>query len=89
MKVTIKLFASLREKFGKEIELNIQGQKVLSVKEALSYVNELLREVTEDDKPKRMYKILVNGINIVFLDGLSTKVKDGDKISIFSPAGGG
>lgn len=35
------------------------------------------------------YIILVNGLNIEHLDGLKTRVKSGDVVSIFPPSGGG
>ena len=38
---------------------------------------------------KRGTIILVNGANIVHIDGLATAVQDGDEVSLFPPGGGG
>ncbi|MGE5553420.1 MAG: ubiquitin-like small modifier protein 1 [Betaproteobacteria bacterium] len=38
---------------------------------------------------KPLYNLLVNGRNIAFLDGLDTRLKPGDKLTIIPPAAGG
>ncbi len=43
----------------------------------------------ERGQPNENVKILLNGQNIVFLQGTATKLKDGDVIAIFPPVGGG
>ncbi len=89
MKIIIEFFVTLRDKYGKRIELNLNYDKPLTVKEVLSHVKGLLEDITENGKLKEMYKVLINGHNIMFLNGLETQVKDGDEIYIFPPAGGG
>lgn len=43
----------------------------------------------ERGQPNETIKVLLNGHNIVFLNGTATKLKDGDVIAIFPPVGGG
>jgi len=88
MRVKIEFFATLRERFGKCVELELEGSEA-PLSEVLGRISGLLEEVSEAGELKPMYKVLVNGINVEFLKGLKTTVKDGDEISIFPPAGGG
>lgn len=88
MKVTIEFFATLREKFGKKREVIIDCN-LTTLRDVLSKINGLLEEISENESIKRMYKILLNGLNVEFLGGLDAKVKSGDEIYIFPPAGGG
>ncbi len=89
MRVVIEFFATLRDKYGRRIDLNLNVNEPVSVREVLSHVEGLLDEITENGRLKEMYKVLVNGLNIEFLKGLDTEVNDGDEICVFPPAGGG
>ena len=93
MGIRVKFFAALWEITGeKEIELDGTDMTVREVLQKLieRYGEKFKKEIMEnDDKVKDHYVILVNGRNIVFLDGINTKVKDGDLISVFPPVGGG
>jgi len=86
----ILLFSTLREKLGiKELQLEVEGTvlDILREMEKIGYpVGDL---VLKDGKVKRGFIILVNGKNIVHLEGLSTRVGVADKVAIFPPAGGG
>ncbi len=88
MRVRVEFFATLREKFGKEKVVEL-GKGNATLRDVLARIGGLLDEVSEGDEIKPMYKILVNGLNVEFLEKLETKVKNGDEISIFPPAGGG
>jgi len=91
MKIKVKIFATLRDSVGwKEKEYNVEAKDI----------NDFLKEVVGGklyniimDKSKGelnpQYKILLNGRDIDFLDGLKTKLKDQDLIAIFPPVGGG
>jgi len=88
MKVAIEFFATLREKFGKRKEVILDSNPT-TLRNVLSKVDGLLEEIAENGNIKKMYKILLNGLNVEFLGGLNAKVKSGDEIYIFPPAGGG
>ena len=88
MKVAIEFFATLREKFGKRKEVILDSNPT-TLRNVLSKVDGLLEEIAENGNIKKMYKILLNGLNVEFLGGLNAKIKSGDEIYIFPPAGGG
>ncbi len=66
-------------------------------------VKDLLRILTEkhgdkftefvfeanSSKPKRSLQFLINGKNISYLDGLLTKLEEGNEFAIVPPVGGG
>ncbi len=61
-----------------------------AVKELIKKYSLLKRElVNEDFTLKDDYIYLVNGRNIAFLQGENTILKDGDRVTIFPPIGGG
>ncbi|QRN86667.1 MoaD/ThiS family protein [Clostridia bacterium] len=74
MKIKVRLFATLRENRGKELELElIEGLSVLKVLSML------------DIRKKDVAILLVNG-----RDGSADHiVVDGDVLSLFPPVGGG
>ncbi|SFH88890.1 Molybdopterin converting factor, small subunit [Tindallia magadiensis] len=74
MLIKVRLFATLREGRGKEVELKPEGEII--GKELLEIL-----EIDEDD----VAIYLVNG-----RDGkMDAKIENGDVISIFPPVGGG
>lgn len=87
MPVTLRVYATLIELVGTRVR-----EVPISIGET---IEELLRKtglydtVVENGKVRSMYKILVNGRDIEFLNGLETKLKDGDVIDIFPPVAGG
>lgn len=90
-KVLIRYYANLR---------GITGKKEEEVSDS-EYVSDLLEKLKKEYGDKftsSLYRngelignviILVNGININFLEGLKTKLKNEDKIDIFPPVAGG
>ena len=92
--VTVKFFTTLREIAGKKeekIELSHAATvdallRVLSQKygkEFNDYIYDNLGNV------RGYLQILVNGKSITTLQGLKTKLKEGDQIAILPPVGGG
>ncbi|AEH24629.1 MoaD/ThiS family protein [Pyrococcus yayanosii] len=83
-KVTVKLFATLIEITGKK-SLELEARTIGELLEKLyAKFGEPFRRELESG-----FMILVNGHNIEHLKGLNTELKEGDKVSIFPPAGGG
>lgn len=52
---------------------------------------EILRKIYKNEKEKhnRDLHLFLNGRNIVFLEGLETKLNNGDELFFLSPVGGG
>ncbi len=95
VKVTFALFASLRE-IAKCKEAVLELPESSTVKEAIfklgeKYGKELTRKILDERKGgvSEHFRVFVNGRNIIFLKGLETKLKGGERIAIFPPVGGG
>ena len=94
MKVEIRLFATLRE-LAKTNSVVEDFKSGATVGDALRKICERLgakfreRVLDSSGNPSEYVKIILNGQNIVFLQGTATKLKDGDVIAIFPPVGGG
>ncbi|MHA1238981.1 MAG: ubiquitin-like small modifier protein 1 [Candidatus Odinarchaeia archaeon] len=92
-KVKVKLFALLREIIGKK-EVDLKFDEEVNVKKAINTLVEKYKElkfkiIDSDGKLRNRIQVLVNGRNIVSLEGLSTKLKDGDTLAILPAVGGG
>ncbi|MFX0173585.1 MAG: ubiquitin-like small modifier protein 1 [Candidatus Hodarchaeota archaeon] len=91
--LTVKFFATLKD-ITNQREIRIELQKettIIQVLESLFDQFESLREeiFTEDNELKKWIQILKNGRNIKFLDGIQTKLNNGDVIAVFPPVAGG
>jgi len=97
MKVTVRMFTSLREIVGKREEtilfpdnekVNIDTVlKTLSSKYGNSFTEYVYESKT--DRPKAFLQFLINGNSTITLKGLKTELKDGDVLAILPPVGGG
>jgi len=93
MRVKVKTIGSFIELFGfKEREVSFQGN---TVEDLLKFLKRTVGTTFEenvlepDGKVKTFIKVLVNGLGIETLRGLSTQLNDGDVVAIFPPVGGG
>ena len=92
-KLTIRAFATLGELLPSKIEVSTSAT---TVKELIDFIakeyNPKFKEQIINQKTGKVhtfYKILINGQDIEFLNGLETKLKEGDTVTIFPPVGGG
>jgi sulfur-carrier protein len=92
MSAKVGLFASLQQSAGVG-EIRISASNVGSLLRQLTDRFPVIRsEVWEDEKMLRLserVKVMVNGRNIDFMDGLSTVLDEEDRVAIFPPVGGG
>ncbi len=88
-RVKIKIFATLRERYGRgEVEVECDGTLRDAVEKAAKVLGpEFVSEVFRDGKPRDDRIILVNGRHIQFLPEI--RLKDGDVIVVFPPIAGG
>lgn len=88
-RVTVKLFAHLREQAGKA-KLEIHGSDLREVLDILVKENEGLRElIFSGERFHPFIHVLVNGISVKDKDGLNTRLSTGDEIALFPPVSGG
>lgn len=94
MKVTVKFFTTLREITGKREE-EIKSTKNLTVGGLLQelskrYGGRFVNYVYDETGKARSYlQFLVNGRSITTIQGFKTKLKEGDRVAIIPPVGGG
>ncbi len=88
MKVKVKFFASLTEVFGdreREVELG-EGARIKDLLDALCDSSRCRQNVFDDSgKIKMRIQIMKNRMPIQSFDGISTRLEEGDVISIIPP----
>ena len=97
MKVSVRFFAALRELVGKKVEfLEFSGREEVTVEKVLKRLAELYGtefvEYLFNEKTGEIQgylTLLVNGRSITTLDGLKTRLMNGDILAILPPVGGG
>ena len=90
--MTVKAFATLRNAFdGRGVmELDIpENASIGNLIEILERRFKFDVKLQETGEANPNIKILVNGREIIYLDGLRTKLKNGDVIAFIPPVGGG
>jgi len=92
MKTKVKFFAILREVFGageKEVDLK-NGSDILDLLNIICASPQSREKIFgNSSEPKASMQILKNGKSIRSLDGIHTKLEEGDLIAIFPPVFGG
>ena len=93
MKVTVKLFGEFREAVGRD-RLELELPPGATCGQALRRLAELEPEVGgllfgPSGQIRDHLHVFLNGRNVATLQGLATKLSEGDAISFFPPIGGG
>jgi MoaD family protein len=90
MAVTVKIPTQLREATDGQSTAAVDGETVGQVLDALyELFAELKSRIAEDGGLRRFVNVYVGGEDIRFLDGLDTRVSDGDEITILPAVAGG
>jgi molybdopterin synthase sulfur carrier subunit len=89
----VRIFATLRPLVGaKEVEVDVKaGDTVGNMLEKLTAEYPALKEraLDADGNLQSSINVFVNGRNIKFLDGLNSPIREGDRLALFPPVGGG
>ena len=94
MRVTVKFFTALREIVGKKEE-EFEFSRGTTVKELLKHLSESYGQAfkeyiyNERGRVKSHLQFLINGKSITTLKSFESRLKDGDKVAIIPPVGGG
>ncbi len=95
MKVSVRLFTALREFAEKSEETLEFGEGTVTVKDVLERLAKRHgKEFTDylynkEGKVREHLQLLVNGKSVSLLEELETRLKEGDKVAIVPPVGGG
>jgi MoaD family protein len=88
--ITVRIPTPLRSLTGGEEQVQAAGETVKAIIETLEQKHPGLKDRLLDDKGvRRLVNIYVGDEDIRFLDGLETKLKAGDEISIVPAIAGG
>ncbi|RLG04284.1 MAG: molybdopterin synthase sulfur carrier subunit [Thaumarchaeota archaeon] len=92
MKITVKSFATIREAFGGRGVLWIELPEGSSIRDLINALEKNYRpkiDLSRVGEENSNIKVLVNGREITYLDGLETKLRDGDVVAFIPPVAGG
>jgi len=94
VEVTVKFFTTLREITGKKEEKIVLNRdatvkdllNTLSNKYGKAFVNYVFEK---SNAPRPFLQFLIDGVSITTLQDLQTKLRNGCKVAIIPPVGGG
>ena len=93
MRVRVVAFATLGDLIGRNKVVELEEGATLGdlIEKLIREIGPHLREAifSDDGSLHPFLKILVNGRDVEFLEGLGTRLSDGDEVAIVPPAGGG
>ena len=90
MAVKVKIPTQLRSATEGEASASVDGTTVGEVLDSLyERFGELRSRIAEDGGLRRFVNVYVGGEDIRFLDGLNTRVQDGDEVTILPAVAGG
>jgi molybdopterin synthase sulfur carrier subunit len=94
MQINVKYFAMIRDLAGKKTETLTLPENV-DVNHLIRFLIRKYGEkiayyiLDENGNPRDYLSYMLNGINIYSLNGLQTKINDGDTFTLLPPIGGG
>ncbi len=90
MAVTVKIPTQLRAATGGAGEVEVEGQTVGEVLDAVfAAYGELRDRITQDGDLRRFVNVYVSGEDIRFQQGLETAISEGDEVTILPAVAGG
>jgi len=92
LRITVKAFASFREVIGGSGHMNIEIPEGSSIEDLIQLLQERLRPKIDLRillDASSGVKTLVNGREIAYLEGVKTRLSDGDVVAFIPPVGGG
>jgi MoaD family protein len=90
MSVTVKIPTQLRAATGGEAALEVEGNTVGEVLDAVFDAHNGLKDrITQDGDLRRFVNVYVSGEDIRFQQGLETSINDGDEVTILPAVAGG
>lgn len=90
MSVTVKIPTQLREMTGGRSEVDGEGTTLGEVLQSVFERHPALKDrLTDESGLRRFVNLYVGGEDVRFLDGLATKIGDGEEITVLPAVAGG